>query len=511
MVADVNLIYVLPRRIKRFGMEDRMKRKSGFLAGVLAAGLLLTACGGEFRETGKESSVSGGAVSGGVISGAAVSGDSVDAEPIIEKQTDGESVSWEKEQNHPFSNETNFYREYFSTTRSGAENEYEYTIGFVQYVKSDVSERKQIKIKGFDHLQYVTEEGVYYTRENSSDKDVCEFWRMPIRKGADGNDVLDEAGAEKIFTENEYPYSYSSAYVDSRYIVYMTSEYAVRFDRNSKTRTRHQLEKQEGAQIRIVHNGELVIDQWDGFYQWNLETDEWKRFWKDPSARVMPSASWDKCFFYSYETPEEETGEEIRMYDLSNGENRKLFTDDQISQTCEEVIRKEAGEIKDIHVYKLFCQKGKLYVEVQVNWERSVFDDYYRMNYLMFETDLTMAPELHLNEKMMECIERWSAEDSMKDMEEWYGYIWNAGRCHSMVEGKAIFIMNREGDENRNIIYSYDLSDESCREITSADLDFFLPFYDANRTDYDSFEWQMGEEDMEFLPEELEEEDWYEC
>ena len=71
--------------------------------------------------------------------------------------------------------------------------------------------------------------------------------------------------------------------------------------------------------------------------------------------------------------------------------------------------------------------------------------------------------------------------------------------------------MNREGDENSNIIYSYDLSDGSCQEITSADLDFFLPFYDANRTDYDSFEWQMGEEDMEFLPEELEEEDWYEC
>lgn len=507
MVADVNLIFALPRRIKRFGMEDRMKRKSGFLAGVLAAGLLLTACGGEFRETGKESSVSGGAVSGGVISGAAVSGDSVDAEPIIEKQTDGEPVKREKAQNHTFANETNFYREYFSTTHSGAEGEYEYTIGFVQYVKRDVSERKQIKIKGFDHLQYVTEEGVYYTRENSSDKDVCEFWRMPIRKGADGNDILDEAGAEKIFTENEYPYSYSSAYVDSRYIVYMTSEYAVRFDRNSKTRTRHQLEKLEGAQIRMVHNGELVIDQWDGFYQWNLETDEWKRFCKDPSARVAPSASWDKCFFYL----EEETGEEIRMYDLSSRENRKLFTDDQISQACEEIIRKKQGEVKDIYVYKLFCQKGKLYVEVQVDWQKSDFDDIYRMNYLMFEADLTMTPELHLNEKMMECIERWSAEDSMKDMEEWYGYIWNAGRCHSMVEGKAIFIMNREGDENRNIIYSYDLSDGSCREITSADLDFFLPFYDANRTDYDSFEWQMGEEDMEFLPEELEEEDWYEC
>ncbi len=459
-----------------------MKRKYSILAGILAAGLLFTACGGELKERGQKSGVSGGAVSGGVVSGEAVSGDAVNVEPVPEE--------------HPFSNESNFYREYFSASGSEDEDEYDYPMGFVQYVKNDVSKRKQIKIKGFDQLHYVTDEGVYYTRENTSDGDKWELWRMPIRKSADGDDILEEAGAEKVLTEKVYLLGDGTTYVDSRYIIWMTCESVVRYDRSSKTRTRHQLKEDGEAQIRMINDSELVIAGEDGFYQWNLETDEWNRFWKDPDAVEMPSVSWNNRFFYSYETPEEDAGEEIRMYDLSDRTDQKFFTDKQIFHACEKVIEKEQGKIIDYSVYKLFCQKGKLYVEVQVDWEKNKSDNTYRMNYLIFDVDLTAEPELHLNEEMMKWIDNRSEEDSLEDMKEYDTYIWNAGRCFFMSEGKAIFIMNRKGRENSNMICCYDLSDGSCREVTSDDPDYFLPCYESDG----SFKGERSYEDMNFQP-----------
>ena len=478
-----------------------MNRKCGILAGILAAGVLLTACGGEFRETGKAGGVSEGAVSGSAVSGAAV-----DSSPVIEENIENKSVGSEKEQKHPFANKSNFYREVFASLSSLASGDEEgEPIGIVQYVKKDVRKRKRIEIKGFEHLLYVTEEGVYYTREDSSSDEAYGLWRMPIRKGTDGNDILDESGAEKILVEEEHISEGEAIYVDSRYIVYMTDEHAVKYDRKNKTKTRHKLVYNDMSRIDMVNKRELVIAVEHSFYHWDLEDHEWTLVWKGKRDSLRGTASLDNYFFYSCQT--EAGKEELRMYDLESRENRTFLADADISQACEAVIREKQGKIIDTYVYRLFCQNGKMYVEVQVDWEKSSEVSNYRMNYLLFDVDLAGTPELQLNKVMMECIEKWSVEDSIDYGEEYSEYIWNAGRCYAMVDGKAIFVMNRKGKRNRNLIYCYDLSSGNCRQVTTSDEDFFLPYYNVSSYACDSFEEEMSYEDMNFLPDELDE--WY--
>lgn len=96
----------------------------------------------------------------------------------------------------------------------------------------------------------------------------------------------------------------------------------------------------------------------------------------------------------------------------------------------------------------------------------------------------------------MNCIDAQSDEECYQGKDT---YIWNSGCCHYVVNGKAIFIMNKK-EKERQSVGCYDLSTGRYQEVAKENPEYFLPYYVQSHP-YE--EWFMDYSCMNILPEEI--------
>ena len=451
-----------------------MNKQKLICMGFLALGLsvCLCACGGFGTKNGN------GAVSGGAVSASAVSGEAVGVE-----DTEGR---------HIYANDTNFYMSTWADDFEDLESE---TVSVVGYQKKDVTKREEIQIDDFLGLLCVSDEGIYYCKEDSSGKDAYGLWRMPIQKNEDGTDHLLKENEEKLLVEKDGIIVDNRGYADDRYIVYFTYEGdVVKYDFKTGKESRHKLQGNIASLEPVSGHNLIIANEYAGFYRWNLDSDTWELFAEEKSACDVPAATNGDYYFYS-RTSEGSWGDEIWKYDIKTGKKSVFLSEEQISQACEKVVTNKGGNFEWNGMHKLFCQGDRLYVELQLDWKK---EKEYRMNYVIFSVDLQGETELDLERELMDYIEQKSSAVTWKTkaMKGCDRVVWNSGCCEYIVDGKVIFILN-----SKNQVGCFDLADGTFQKVSNKDENYYLPYYDYNASEAYA-DWIM-DNSMSFIPVEL--------
>ncbi len=472
------------------------------LAAVFAA--CLCACGGFDINTGKS-----GAISGGAVSGAAV-----------EQRTD-KAVS-----GHRFANTTNFYMEIPSEDEYDEDNK----LGLLQY-KLDGTKMQTLRIKDFDGLISVEEEGVIYSRWSGKDEYKIKICRIPLVKGEDGDQKLDLEKEEVIYTTKE-EIAYSGAeryvYIDDQDIVYisarekegsspeMTLE-VVRYDREKKKEIplKEQLEcSAEYVNALILagsYNRKLIFSNEEkGLYCLDLDTEELdlirkgKDIFRPDDIRDEAHTVSGRNLIYKVEKWGNNgycVQKTLYRYDLEEKEEDVLVSEPEVQEAVLKQGLVQGGEdtIQNIELTNYFVQGDRLYLQYQLNEDNG---QEMRARYVILYKSISQNSELVCENVLTESLMKNS--DSRRGSAEWYDeadkkrkkrfYEQNVGRCLKMVNGKAIlFFLNVE--EEKFEFGCYDLDSGKLKEISRQDVEWYEAYYDE-RNAY--WYWWGAEDDWEY-------------
>lgn len=453
-----------------------MKRKQIILLCAILAGVFVSGCGGEYA--GK--TVSGGAVSGQAVSGDAVSGDAVK----VRKE-----IGTGNKNNHRFATDTNFYLPY-----GGSGWREDGRDGFIMYLKADVSQKEKVKVDKLSNLLCVTDEGIYYDKRDNT------LWRMPVGKNEKGIDVPKPEEEEQILEEKDGIIADSGCYVDDSWIVYITYEGdAVKYDRKTGKKSSHRL---EGNIASLSYTGEeslIVGNMYSGYFHWDLTEDTWTQFFKDMDAGEDPVAV--NGSFYFYVVSGRTGGEEIRLYDANEREDKLFLSGDQLDTACEEYVKEQGGKYKCSNIWQIFSYKDKLYVEMQVDW---IKNDTYQMEYVTLCEELAQGTKLYVEQDWMEFKEKNSEDTTIHEkVDECKKVVYNASSGICMMDGKVVMLLGDAEDTA-----CYDPVKKTGKIITKKDTEYYLPYYD---TSYEEAypDWLLEDGGMNFIPEELD--DYWGC
>lgn len=448
-----------------------MKRKSMIVLCAILAGIFLFGCGGEYAgKTDGRKAVSEGAVSGQAVSGQVVSGAAVNVRKKIQNS-------------HRFATDTNFYLPY------GGDELEDRRDGFVMYMKEDVSQKEKIQVDKLSSLLCVTEEGIYYGKTDNT------VWRMPIGKTKKGTDVPKPEEEELILEEKDGIIADSGCYVDDSYIVYITYEDdAVKYDRKTGEKSRHQLEGNI-ASISYIGEGVLIVsNMYGGYSHWDLTEDKWTQFYKNREVGEDPTVVNDRLYFYAV-NDRNDGGADVRLYDVVEREDKMFLSGDQLDAACEAYVKDQGGKYRFSELCQIFSYKDKFYVEMQVDWSHK---DTYKMEYVTLCADLNKGTGLYVEQDWMDFKEKNSKDSTIHEKVDGCNkVVYNASNGVCMVDGKVIMLLRDAED-----IACYDPVKKTGKIITKKDKEYYLPYYD---TSYEEAypEWQM-DGGMSFIPEELE-------
>lgn len=455
-----------------------MTKKFKTLAIVLLFSLFLTSCGsnttGTTKEAGNTASVSDSAISGTAL-----------------QETGSQTVNMI----HRFANSTNFYLpngkpvndDFYLFSNYDPDHPYN---GFISYLKDDVTKTEKTEIDQFDFLFCVTDEGVYYCKEDNT------LWRIPIVKNGQGTDTIELEKQQKILSESEGIMESSGGFINDSCIVYTTYKgNAIKYDRNTGKKDIHTLCGNIASLVPVSKSCLIVCNMYDGYSFWNLDTDQWTHFSDYEEAVYDPNAAGEDSFFYAVQNDSGE--EEIRRYEFGAEKDQRLFSDKQISKACQSYVDKKGGKYQCFYLWQFFYYKDHLYVEAQVDWTRK---KEFRMNYVILEVDLTTSPKLRICEELMDYFEKESDDESINEkIDENDKVVWNAANAMYLTDGKINMIMQGPKDIE---VHCFDLEKNTGRKVTEKDSEYHLPYYDLPWGEvYDELVMEGG---MNFVPEELE-------
>ena len=449
-------------------------RKTTTLILTILFSLLMTSCGSNSTKPSKDAARND-SVSGSASSGTALQEAGSQAENMI----------------HRFANSTNFYLPSDKAVYIYNDPDHPYNgfRGFISYLKDDVTKTEKTKIDHFDFLFSVTDEGVYYYKEDNT------LWRIPIEKNSQGTDTIKLEKQEKVLSESEGIMEGSGGFINDSCIVYATYKGgAIKYDRNTGKKDRHSLYGNITSLVPVSESCLIVCNMYSGYYLWEIDTDQWTQFSNNGDATDDPYAAGEDSFFHAVSYGSEE---EIYRYKLGAGKDQRLFSDKQISKACQSYVDKKGGKYQSFALWQLFYYKDHLYVEAQVDWTRK---KEFRMNYVIFEADLTTTPKLRICEELMDYFEKESDDKSIKEkIDENDKVVWNAANAMYLTDGKINMIMQGPKDIE---VHCFDLEKNTGRKVTEKDPNYYLPYYNLPWKEvYDELVMEGG---MNFVPEELE-------
>ena len=462
--------------------RDRMKKIFVYIVmfGLLAG--MLSGCGGEYRTASK--GTSGSAVSGAAVSGAAVSGAAVSGQVVEARQT----VS------HQYATDTNLYR------TEGVETADDFYILLIQ-TRLDRSHEKKIKIKNFERIIGINDAYLYYYVEDYLEKgehafeEIC---RVPIKKDTDGYDVIDTEHAEILM---DLGWIADSICMVSHYIYANPQESGkiVKYDIQSRKEV-----PVEGLEISSEDPEILFMDCGNqavafcakiGLFVQNVEETGWKLV-SDNKDLAWSWMAWDdNALFYTTDDAEQKYEENVWKIDLTTRREERFVSKERLWRAAAAALGMEESSVELCAVTRLFCDGGRCYVQVQVNWPE---DEIYHMEYLVFSQGKEET-ELRFEKALTECMRtqgttrkgKWMNYDRqnkviVKKRVKKEHVLFRDAKCYCIKNGKA-FLCLYDYKKDRERVGCYELASGEFHWLSKKDAEYYEPCYDEPQGDEGPF------------------------
>lgn len=430
---------------------------------------MLSGCGGEYRTASE-------GVSGSAVSGDAVSGQAVEARQTV---------------SHQYATDTNLYR------TEGVETADDFYILLIQ-TRLDCSHEKKIKIKNFDQIIGIRDAYLYYyTDDYSADGEgarvgIC---RVPLRKDADGYDVVDTKHAETLMDLS--PREPDDICIVSHYIYANLEESGkiVKYDIQSRKEVSvDELEiSSRTPEIIFMDCGDHAAAFCDeiGLFVQNVEETGWKLV-SDNQDLAWSWMAWDDAaLFYTETEAERDYEENVWKVDLKAGSEERFVSKEQLWKAAAAALGVEESGMEVCAVTRLFCDGGRCYVQVQVNW---LEDEIYHMEYLVFSQGKEET-ELRFEEALTECMRTYGTTRKGK----WMNYyrqnkvivkkwvkkehvLFRDAKCYCIKNGKA-FLCLYDYKKDRERVGCYELASGEFRWLSKKDVEYYEPCYDEPQGD----------------------------
>lgn len=359
---------------------------------------------------------------------------------------------------HPFANDNYLYMNWMEGKFS---DDTEVVEGIIQLSKT-TGRRKTIRMDGDFLLAYVTDTDIYYRRAEQNEN--VALYRAPIVKGADGAEEPDFSKKEKILKEDK---GIGDVYVNEDYILYASYEdYVVKYDRASGEKKKFNLESIAGCIIYTEGNTVILgSDNIDGYYYLDLEKNRMIHFAERIySDSTQPHAAAGEYFYF-------ETQEGICRYNMKNNKIDLYLSSGEIEAVCKEIAeRDKKGRYEESYVTEIFSYGKKLYIQTQIDCRAG---GKYHMNYAMLCVDLDGDKKVVYDEKHTKVMQGNSAERAGYDKD-----VFNSGRFLTIVEDKAILILNEKGKTKQQVAV-YDMTTGELEKISKKDSSYYLPYSDS--------------------------------
>lgn len=373
--------------------------------------LLLTGCGGEYigenRTVPSDNTVSGSAVSGSVVS-----------ENALKYDTASEGAG-----RYTYCTDTNLYR---------LDGEH------ILQSRLDGTCEKKLNLWNVEMLDYVSGHWLYYEKlmgkEDKNGIPMTAVYRAPIYRDGDGYDIVAEEEAEVVVSGiNVKAY----VYADDEYILYEKADEGtfIKYDIEKKREMTNEVKIKGAVPGICVRVGDTFVmrdyDE-DRLYAQKKEELSWNPI-ADVNLTWQPTA-WDDRAFYYAEGKEDETGtdysESVRQYVAETEEDGAFVSKEELYQTAAQALSlTEKDEMEFCYCYLdgLFCQSGRLYIQVEASW---ISGDIYYMRYMIFSKGQDGAP-LRYEKALTETMWQKGCECREEKVNA------NDAQCLGMIEGRA--------------------------------------------------------------------------
>lgn len=452
--------------------RDRMKKIFVYIIMSSLIVGLLSGCGGEYGTASK-------GTSGSAVSGAVVSGQAVEARQMV---------------SHQYATDTNLYR------TEGEETADDYFILLIQS-RLDRSHEKKIKIKNFESIIGIKDAYLYYHVEDYSEKGeyysgcIC---RVPIKKDAGGYDVIDTEHAEILM---ELDWIADSICMVSHYIYAnpQKSGKIVKYDIQSRKEV-----PVEELEISSDNPGIVFMDCGSqaaalctkmGLFVQNVEETGWKLV-SDNKDLAWSWMAWDdNALFYTTEDAEQKYEENVWKIDLGTRREERFASKEQLWRAAAAALDIEESRVELCAVTRLFCDRGRCYVQVQVNW---LEDEIYHMEYLVFSQGQEETG-LCFEKALTECMRTYGTTREGKwmnyyrqnkvIMEKWVEkehVLLRDAKCYCIKNGKA-FLCLYDYKKDRERVGYYELESGQFHWLSKKDAEYYEPCYDEPQGDEGPF------------------------
>lgn len=479
-----------------------MKRKNkkcvrGILlfAVLLAAGGSIAGCGGEFSADRR--TVSGGAVSGS---------------PVDKKEEDKteKNVMERHDQTQRFATDTNLY---YSRERDERDR--------TEYFQAalDGTEKKQLFTQedGCYGLIGIAGGALYYCADREGKLAIC---RAPIHKDARSMDVLDKEAEERLVSEGVE----DVLYLDEENLFYRGTadgeliKWDIRENKKAGASPGRQFDHEEEIQIVRVEDGYYAVCEESGIFWQKPDGEKWSRISRNRVATVqmdysVMAAQSERTLYYVLYDDDEWPKDVMK----AEGENTSCIVPGRL---LNKAVKKALGlpvtneldensSLRRYGVTHLFCQDGRLYIQVEA-FEKEI------TKYLVFSMD-EGETELHVEEGLAKHMSaygqersgRWVEDDGVKVPS---GSVTrcNWAKCIGMRSGRAyLSLYDYEKDKGR--LGCYEFRSGKFFWVEKGDAAFWeLYREDGGLTEYENVyetETQNDYVEFDYLPIEDEDED----
>ncbi|MCH5252333.1 MAG: hypothetical protein J1F22_05105 [Lachnospiraceae bacterium] len=442
-----------------------MKKKIGrkVISLTLLATLFLKGCGTVISGDNTEAS------------GSAVSGSSTDV-----TQVSAEGTSY-------YSNSTNYYISSQDVYGRYGKNAYD---GMVQF-QNDGKKIGEYKIKDFDEIYHVDDTGVYFLKWQRNGN-IEDLWYVPVVKGENGDEPLEMKKAELLIEDMEDAL-YDFYWNRGRYFWFFNSDGDfIQYDRKTKEMTVDKKCPSEDDWYVGTFGDDAIVEGDNGLFRKDLNTGKWKKIC---GREIISKYTGNRnCLIYEKMNEDDESmldaNTEVWMFDSRTNADILLCTSKDMEKKLTEAGVLKSKELDYLSIVGMWCEEDSVYIEAQLNERKGKL---YQARFVMFRVDMEKQMPVY-EKKLTELIwENSTALDSVwrnynkkGDKDIPIAYRENAGRCFSIVSGKAFLMLARP--KKKDFEWAcVDLSGENFRLIKETSAEFYelqkneYPLYDSDR------------------------------
>lgn len=363
-----------------------MKKINKFFL-VVVMSLLLTGCGGEYRE--------------------------------------GNRTASEGTGRYTYCTDTNLYR--FAGDETGS---------YILQSRLDGTQERKLQLWNVEMLDYVSGHWLYYEvlmeKDDKNGVPMTAVYRVPIYRDGDGYDVAAEEEAELVVSGIN---TKAPVYIDDEYVLYTKANEGtfIKYDIEKKRKMPNEVKMKGADPGGCVRVGDtFVMNDYDSdrLYAQPKEALTWELV-ADVNLNWQPEAWNDRAFYYA-EGKEDASGTEysdsVWRYEAETGVHERFVSKEELYQTASQALSlTKKDELDFCYLDGLFCQNDRLYVQTQTDWESGGI---YYMRYMIFSKGQDGAP-LRYEKALTETMWQKGCECGIEKVNG------NDAQCIGMADGRA--------------------------------------------------------------------------